>query len=243
MVYDSRHDPSSSYRLQTTHVSNIMEMDPALEILQTPEGNAVPVSTQWFLDHVLPPLPSDVSAQRVLQKWKAAHKKSSSQKPITNHGRWKGFTKDPSLSSASPRSTFKHLCSIVDSITKATSTTTSERTRYLHINPAPVPMLMSDRRDNDSLPDAFFVSRDTEGELDWSDVQVVGEYRKFNRYGDAKCVSYQITLSNTPSDLQDALEHVEGHEKYGQNHAGGSVSSIRLWLHDGGYQYEAVVLR
>ena len=173
-------------------------MTSALEVLHTPVGDAVQVSTQWFLDHILPPPPVTVSAQSILQRWKSGHKKSSSQKPITNQGRWKGFPHDPSLSSASGSSTFKHLTDIVVAISKAVPATDSGRTRFLRINPSPVGMVSSrSPRYKDSLPDAFFVSREAGGELDWADVEVVGEYEKTDQYGDAKAVSNQFTLSNT----------------------------------------------
>ena len=166
----------------------------ALEVLHTPLGDTVQVSTQWFLDHILPPAPCEVSSQDVLRKWKNTYKKSSSRKPITNQGRWNGFAQDPALSSASQRSTFKHLTDIVVAVSKAITTTESEQTRRLWINSSPVSMVSSrSPRFKDSLPDAFFVSR-ADGEFDWPDVEVVGECEKTNQYGDAKVVSNQTTL-------------------------------------------------
>lgn len=166
--------------------------------LQTPAGKAVQVTASHFLNTILPPLPEKLDVNQILKRWKRCYKKSSSQKPITLRGRWRGFPQDPAASRSSRKTSFKHLLDVFNAIRNASTVEPAAASRRLQNNPHPVEMSSCDTRDYNSLPDAFFLSCAKEPQqADWWDVEIVGEYNKTNDEVEIQEVSHRVPPSYT----------------------------------------------
>lgn len=85
--------------------------------LDTPGGTVHRLPTEYFLQHVLPPLPDGIDPQRVLAKVRRSGTKY--RQPITKQGRWRGFAQTPVQANRCEAASFTHFPDIVKSIAKA----------------------------------------------------------------------------------------------------------------------------
>lgn len=215
-----------------------------LQPLKTPAGEAIQVTTREFLDTILPPLPGKLDANLVLRRWKRCYKNSSSQKPITLKGRWRGFPQDPAASPRSTKTSFKYFVDVVNAIRMASTTEMAGVSRRLQNNPHPVEMTSCDTRDYNSLPDAFLVSSTEKGtqNVDWWDVEVVGEYNKTEDEGEIIEASYRVPSSLYAPLISD-LEYRESNVEHVSSYESGRSQTICIRLYHRQYRHEAVVWR
>ena len=92
---------------------------PCRSDIVTPSGVMQRVTTEYFLGHVLPQLPSGLTADGMLATIRCYGKKS--WRIITQRGRWRGFPSDPVLDTRDKQSLFIHFAAIVDAIFRAGS--------------------------------------------------------------------------------------------------------------------------
>ena len=138
----------------------------------TPSGLAQRVTTEYFLEHILPPLPSELTSTGILTSIRHYGKKS--QRLLTQRGRWRGFSTTPASDARDKHAIFVHFAAIVEAIFKA------GRDRGFVLNAKFVQHLNHEDKELDStqLPDGCITSMDGDGKT-WEDVAVVGWYSKF----------------------------------------------------------------
>ncbi|KAJ3557299.1 hypothetical protein NM688_g1547 [Phlebia brevispora] len=159
--------------------------------LDTPRGTPYEVPLESFIKSVLPPLPSGLVVDEVIRKLEKAGKKSSSQKPITRKGRWRGFPVDPEATRVPEETCLRNLESVFRSILKAAATKTGRRPSLrFQNNPACVTWSLD--RTWDTFPDAFW-SR--ESGCSWYDLAVSGEYKKKETNGEEHDNAMKVTMS------------------------------------------------
>lgn len=170
----------------------------SLPATQTPLGRATRVSIAYFLDHVLPPLPSTVDPDEVLAKMQRAGKKAG--RPITKAGRWWGFATDPARADRCEETSFVHFADMVRAVAKASASNGTNTPRKLLHNPRQG--TWSHLRQDADLPDAYVVSHETSQQgAEWADVCVAGEYRKRNRDLDRDVVRARDFCSRSCADI------------------------------------------
>lgn len=152
--------------------------------IRTPYGPRHELTVQDFFDHVLPSLKSGINPAQVVATLKN-NGTPSFNKAITQHGRWKGFAKDPLDCPHSLHQTFRHLEGVVKMIVKATDLPSNCSKPNLHFESNPTPDESWSRSD-DTFPDASF----WEGsERTWRNVAVCAAYQKGNLVDDVEAVS------------------------------------------------------
>lgn len=136
---------------------------------------ALQVPTQYFLDHVLPPLRSELNPEEALAKIKCLVRTTA--RAITKAGRWWGFSQEPALANCCEEISFQNFPRITEAIAKyGVSRGVTPCFKLLH---NPKRGVKTSDRDDHSFPDAFMVPpRTCQGEVKWSDIGVVGEYKK-----------------------------------------------------------------
>ena len=85
--------------------------------MDTPFGTLTCLPNEYFLQHVLPPLPADIDPKRVLSRM--LHSGSKRHRPITKDGRWRGFPKDPKQLKWDHDQPFVNFTAMVNAIAKA----------------------------------------------------------------------------------------------------------------------------
>ncbi|KAJ3557297.1 hypothetical protein NM688_g1545 [Phlebia brevispora] len=159
--------------------------------LDTPRGTPYEVPLESFIKSVLPPLPSGLVVDEVIRKLEKTGKKSSSQKPITRKGRWRGFPVDPESTRVPEETCLRNLEPVFRSILKAAATKTGRRSS-LRFQNNPVCVTWSLDRTWDTFPDAFW-SR--ESGCSWYDIAVSGEYKKKETNSEEHDNAIKVTMS------------------------------------------------
>ena len=174
--------------MTTTHPYNF-------PILDTPLGAVHRLPTEYFLQHILPPLPECLDAETIVARIRRSG--SRSHRPITKQGRWRGFAQNPAKMDRVEASSFTHFSDIVKAIARAgradrllPSLELLERDIYW-----PVDEARSREPDITSLPDAYMVERGTiPREATWSDFSVAGWYHKCGEIEDQEDVSHAFFI-------------------------------------------------
>ena len=151
--------------------------------VEAPFGVAQRVTTQYFLEHILPTLPPKLSVKDLLINLRRSGKKS--WRPITQQGCWRGFPDDLEGDPRDKRTTFAHFAAIVKAISAAAATrgyaATMKYTQHLTEEGSAL--------DGASLPDGYITPLGTE-EGTWEEITAVGWYSK--SYGSAN--TYAVSL-------------------------------------------------
>ncbi len=149
-------------------------MAPEPKQLSTTLGFAMVVPVQYFLEHVLPPLHPRIDLERTLSKLKRG---TRSHRPITKAGRWWGFSDDPESTKHSRKTSFLNFPRMVNAIAECGAPAGVQSSLEILFNPHQG--ITSVDRDEQSLPDAYLVTRGTQkSEVGWGDISVAGEYDK-----------------------------------------------------------------
>ena len=138
----------------------------------TPMGLVQRVTTDFFLEHVLPPLPSGLTAKDMLTTIRRYGKKS--QRAITRRGRWRGFPTRPASDTRDEESIFAHFAAVIDIISRAGSSggraLTAKFVQHL--------VVPTEGFDHATLPNGCIVSASSDKET-WEDITALGWYSKF----------------------------------------------------------------
>ena len=140
----------------------------------TPVGRAQRVTTSYFLDNVLPPLPSELAVTDILASIRRYGKKS--QRLITQQGRWRGFSEDPAKDTRDKQNIFVHFAAIIETISRAGAArgqTSNAKLVQRLVRRAEVP----EEPDETTLPDGCIVPIGSDKET-WEDIAAVGWYSK-----------------------------------------------------------------
>ena len=168
----------------------------------TPTGLVQRVTTKYFLDYVLPPLPSGLTADDMLSTIRRYGKKS--QRLITRRSRWRGFPLDPVFDTRDKQSLFVHLAVVIDAISRAAAAAGHVSTTKLVQHLVEPTQGVKDT----TLPNGCMVSRDSDGEA-WEDVAAFGWYSKSAECADSfevSLCSYCLICTNCARRLFDGSE-------------------------------------
>lgn len=187
----------------------------------TPIGSAKQLPLQRFLDHVLPPLCHGTDPAQVVQLLRTSPRRFTSARPITQKGRWRGFTVNPADSTHLEEDAFRWLTAAVDAIIRASNSieagNAAEPRLQFHYNEECV--TTSTARSSRTLPDSFMSMGDTST---WSTIGVCGEYKKSADHPDIEDVSilcvpslsatlnrHHRTMQKLPKAWRDACEKTQ----------------------------------
>lgn len=131
------------------------------------------VPLQRFFDDLLPKLRHGLDPERVLDTIKTSKTSSSC---LTKRGRWRGFAKDPARCDYPVHQTFSHLEGVVKAVVRASSSSSGDTNPALTFESNATPITASQERTTGTLPDAFFLTGDSEPTL--KTIAVCGEYQK-----------------------------------------------------------------
>ncbi|KAF7794453.1 hypothetical protein EIP86_005587 [Pleurotus ostreatoroseus] len=149
--------------------SNSNSAQSTAHVVRTPTGDATKVTLPFFLNHILPPLPTGLVPTEIVDML-AASPGNSSRKPITAKGRWRGFAQDPADLWQHGNESFRHLKGVVHSILKVSGHSSSIKFHQTRTG-------LSSRRGrrDEYLPDALLLDGH---ELGWNSIAAFGELRK-----------------------------------------------------------------
>ena len=175
--------------------------------MKDPWGRAQRVAPTYFLDHILPSLPSGLSVDDMLASIRRTGKKS--QRFITRCGRWRGFSQNPASDTRNKESMFAHFAGMVDAIARAGVARGAQSTMRLaqHLGQEEAPL-------NDStLPDGCIIPAGGDNET-WEDIAAIGWYSKSADATSTAAVStpmqshaHSLSLVQTIQRLQRSLAH------------------------------------
>ncbi|KAJ3543489.1 hypothetical protein NM688_g5850 [Phlebia brevispora] len=149
-------------------------MDVCSKTIPTDIGPATLVSTQYFLEHILPPPHPDLDPEKVLENLRKY--KRGSRRAITKAGRWWGFAEDPAKVRR-PKTGFLSFPAIVDAITRCSELEGGNSSLKLLHNDSHIKN--SRKHAADTLSDAYMVIPSADRtKVTWADVAVIGEYGK-----------------------------------------------------------------
>lgn len=143
-------------------------------VFKTPLGTAVEISTELFLQCLLPPLQHNLDPAIVDTRLRSIEEGGS---PIILQGRWQSFAQDPAQMKCRAQLAFRHLPDIVAAIVKAARVDTGKFPSSITFENNPdCEMRYLNRSELASkLPDAFLFKG---GRPSWDSLIVSGEHQK-----------------------------------------------------------------
>lgn len=152
-------------------------MTSQLRTVSTNLGPATVLPTEYFLDHILPPLHSSIDLKKVIQKLKTYGRKS--HRPITKAGRWWGFPKNPQdVDHYEGRTAYQHFPRIVRAIAKCGAPKGVKPGLQFVLDPEY--QNEPDERQEATLPNAYMVPPEMDASsARWMEISVFGEYDKY----------------------------------------------------------------
>ena len=168
--------------------------------IDTPVGRGFQVTTDNFLQCLLPPLPESTDLDALID---TRLRTGGSFAPITIHGRLRGYNKkNPSgIHSKDEMKAFAHLQRGFNEFAHAT-----DRDQWLAFcnNPAAVPNHA--KRTEGTLPDAYFTLASVGDKPEWKDIIVPGEYKRVDSAAAAQEVPILKLYKSSVSPIRPA-EH------------------------------------
>ena len=158
--------------------------------LVTPTGVVQRVTTEYFLNHVLPPLPSGGTADDMLATIRRYGKKN--RRFITKRGRWRGFPSDPVSDTRDKQSLFVHFAAVVDAISKAGAATGHVSNAKLIQNLAE----LTEETKATMLPNGCVVPTGSDG-VTWENIAAFGWYSK----SADRVHSFQVRFTRVSTEL------------------------------------------
>ena len=143
-------------------------------MIATPFGDATEISTQVFLEQVLPPLHDSIHFDALLEEKDVSGR---SRLPVTKNGRLWGFaTTKPSELKGQKLAAFHSLPVCISKVIRAV---TSDPTTSLGFRNNETSEWSLDKRTADALPDAYFLLKSRRRNLvDWTTIAIPGAYSK-----------------------------------------------------------------
>ena len=191
--------------LYTTHVTSSLYItftmisttsmpfstDIAARVTSTPIGPALKVPIRFFLDHILPPLPSGLLPNKIVMRLEEGGRY---RRHITASNRWRGCSSEPSKLKRPLKKTFDFFFDTVQAIVDAGDEEVRglEHLLVLQRNAGSV---FQEGESNGRLPDAYFSRRG----CSINDIGVVGKFKKQDTArdkADVRVISF-FRLSNT----------------------------------------------
>ena len=121
-----------------------------LPSIETGAGTALEVPHEYFLQHILPPLRSNVDPYKVLAK--LTRTRSRARRLVTKQGRWRGFAVDPVDAKRYDYASLSRFTDIVNAISDAGASEGAQPTVHLIARHSADPTEDSDRQ---RLPSAY----------------------------------------------------------------------------------------
>ncbi|KAF7790466.1 hypothetical protein EIP86_001421 [Pleurotus ostreatoroseus] len=158
-------------------------------VLRTPFGDAHEVPLDFFFETVLPPPPSDVKIEAVLD-----NRALRRRRVVTKDSRWWGYSKKKPGNGSDmnfPKNYHfleRGIRRVVDAVKKA------QPIVKFHVNQKGEPLF--DNRTDDSLPDAFFLTTPLAGaSVRWENIAVIGELMRFADNDGEEEVAHKVVSS------------------------------------------------
>ena len=157
----------------------------AVQSFETAAGTAQQVPLEYFMQHVLPPLRSDIDPQKVVSKMRRT--KNKAKRSITRAGRWRGFAEDPADIARCDEAFFLHFTKLLEAIVQCSAPRDAQTSLSLVY-----------RRDGDLdrdhdryfLPSAYMTrSRGPHYNGAWGDMSVLSWYSTGDDQSDCETVS------------------------------------------------------
>ena len=147
--------------------------------MDTPGGTLYRLPTEYFLQHVLPPLPRNIDPNRILVQLRRSGSKF--HRAITKQGRWRGFSQNPDSTTLREAESFRHFPDIVKAIAKAGARHGLRPS--LQLIEKNICWPRSDKRSTEpeqlALPQIYMVRHDViPQEATWGDFAITGWFRK-----------------------------------------------------------------
>ena len=147
------------------------------KFFETPAGICRVVTMQFFQERALPPLRHGLNVDHTVKTLQRLEGKPSSSNPITQHGRWRGFAKDPGDAPRPEDTAFNNLRNVVTAIASASGLTGEDALPFLHFQNNTRCVTEFAYRGSNTYPDAF-LHHGTHPS--WRNIAVCGEHQKFS---------------------------------------------------------------